>query len=49
MIVQVEQDFDIASQEYEHYNDLLKAELPEFLKMASRFIDPLFHSFYYMQ
>jgi amphiphysin len=45
----VEQDFDIASQEYEYYNDLLKTEMPEFLKMASRFIDPLFHSFYYMQ
>ena len=47
--VQVEQDFDIASGEYEHYNMMLKTELPAFLELASRFIDPLFHSFYYMQ
>ena len=47
--MQVEQDYDLASGEYEHYNNLLKGELPTFLEMASRFIDPLFHSFYYMQ
>jgi amphiphysin len=47
--VQVEQDFELASEEYEHYNNLLKTELPAFIQMATRFIDPLFHSFYYMQ
>lgn len=46
---QVEQQFEVASGEYEHYNNLLKEELPQFLEMASKFIDPLFHSFYYMQ
>lgn len=46
---QVEQDFEIASNEYEHWNNLLKQELPVFLKMAARFMDPVFHSFYYMQ
>jgi len=45
----VEQDFELASEEYEHYNNLLKTELPAFIQMATRFIDPLFHSFYYMQ
>ncbi|KAK8864497.1 hypothetical protein IAR55_001747 [Kwoniella newhampshirensis] len=48
-LFKVEQDFEIASGEYEHYNNLLKTELPTFLAMATRFIDPLFHSFYYMQ
>ncbi|WVQ72630.1 hypothetical protein IAR50_002189 [Cryptococcus sp. DSM 104548] len=48
-LFKVEQDFEIASGEYEHYNNLLKTELPQFLAMATRFIDPLFHSFYYMQ
>lgn len=47
--IQVEQQFEVASGEYEHYNNLLKEELPRFLELASRFIDPLFHSFYYMQ
>ncbi|RSH87256.1 hypothetical protein EHS25_003165 [Saitozyma podzolica] len=45
----VEQDFELAAGEYEHHNNLLKTELPTFLQMATRFIDPLFHSFYYMQ
>ncbi|ODN82003.1 hypothetical protein L202_02330 [Cryptococcus amylolentus CBS 6039] len=48
-LFKVEQDYEIASGEYEHYNNLLKTELPQFLAMATRFIDPLFHSFYYMQ
>jgi len=48
-LFKVEQDFELASGEYEHYNNLLKTELPMFLAMAVRFIDPLFHSFYYMQ
>jgi amphiphysin len=48
-LFKVEQDFELASNDYEHYNNLLKNELPTFLAMATRFIDPLFHSFYYMQ
>ncbi|RXK37065.1 hypothetical protein M231_05653 [Tremella mesenterica] len=48
-LFKVEQDFELASGEYEHYNNLLKTELPQFLVLATRFIDPLFHSFYYMQ
>ncbi|OCF33015.1 hypothetical protein I317_04269 [Kwoniella heveanensis CBS 569] len=48
-LFKVEQDFELASSDYEHYNSLLKTELPQFLALATRFIDPLFHSFYYMQ
>ena len=46
---QLEQDFEIATQEYDQLNSTLKQELPQFMVMATQFIDPLFHSFYYMQ
>ncbi len=46
---QVEQDFELASNDYEHFNNLIKQELPHFFQMATKFVDPLFHSFYYMQ
>jgi amphiphysin len=46
---QLEQDFEIATQEYDQINAALKQDLPQFMVMATQFIDPLFHSFYYMQ
>ena len=48
-LVQLEQDFEIASNEYENINTAMKQDLPRFMTLATRFIDPLFHSFYYMQ
>jgi amphiphysin len=39
----------MATQEYEAINGALKAELPQFMVLSTQFIDPLFHSFYYMQ
>lgn len=48
-LFKLEQDFDVATQEYEAINGALKHELPQFMVLATRFIDPLFHSFYYMQ
>jgi amphiphysin len=48
-LFKVEQDFEIASGEYEHYNNLLKTELPTFLQQTVHLVDPLFHSFYFMQ
>jgi amphiphysin len=47
--VQLEQDFEIASNDYENVNAAMKQDLPRFMTLATRFIDPLFHSFYYMQ
>ncbi|KAL7416882.1 putative actin-associated protein [Mrakia frigida] len=44
-----EQDFEAASAEYEHYNTILKNELPQFLRMSTQFIEPMFQSFYFMQ
>jgi amphiphysin len=48
-LFKVEQDYEAASAEYEHYNTLLQSELPPFFEYATAFITPLFHSFYYMQ
>ncbi|KAH8917367.1 BAR-domain-containing protein [Atractiella rhizophila] len=48
-LFKVEQDYEQASQEYEHHNSLLKTELPQFFSYTQAFISPLFTSFYYMQ
>lgn len=48
-LFKVEQDYETAAADYEHYNNLMKEELPRFFEMATRFMTPLFHSFYYMQ
>lgn len=45
----LEQDCEVAATDYEHHNNLLKAELPQFLALATKMITPLFYSFYYMQ
>ena len=46
---QLEQDFELASNEYEYINNALKTDLPRFMTLAAQFIDPLFNSFFYMQ
>ncbi|GJE96828.1 BAR-domain-containing protein [Phanerochaete sordida] len=48
-LFKLEQDFEIASNEYDYINTALKTDLPRFMQMATQFIDPLFHSFFYMQ
>lgn len=42
-------EVQVAQQEYDYYNDMLKAELPILFQMQADFIRPLFVSFYYMQ
>ncbi|KAG8682642.1 hypothetical protein FRC09_016632, partial [Ceratobasidium sp. 395] len=49
VMIQSEQDFEAAVNEYEMINNAMKADLPRFMVMATQFIDPLFHSFFYMQ
>lgn len=44
-----ENNVEIATQEYDYYNDMLKEELPKLFKLEADFIRPLFQSFYYMQ
>jgi len=48
-LFKLEQDFEIATNEYDYINNALKNEIPQFMVLATRFIDPLFHSFFYMQ
>ena len=48
-LFKLEQDFEIATNEYEYMNNALKQDLPRFMQLAGHFIDPLFNSFYYMQ
>jgi len=48
-LFKLEQDFEVASNDYETINTAMKTEMPRFFAQATQFIDPLFHSFYYMQ
>jgi len=48
-LFKLEQDFEIATHEYEFINTALKQDLPRFLMLSTQFIDPLFNSFFYMQ
>lgn len=45
----VENELEVATQEYDYFNDLLKDELPKLFILEREFIRPLFQSFYYMQ
>ncbi|KAF8429216.1 hypothetical protein EV426DRAFT_571078 [Tirmania nivea] len=44
-----ENNVELATQEFNTYNDLLKTELPRLFELEREFIRPLFQSFYYMQ
>ncbi|TFL06231.1 BAR-domain-containing protein [Pterulicium gracile] len=48
-LFKLEQDFELATNEYDYINSALKNDMPRFLTLTTQFIDPLFHSFYYMQ
>lgn len=44
-----ENEVEVATQEYNYFNDLMKDELPKMFALEREFIRPLFQSFYYMQ
>ncbi|KAK5115281.1 hypothetical protein LTR62_001481 [Meristemomyces frigidus] len=48
-LYKAENDVEMATQEYEIFNNLLKEELPQLFRLEKEFILPLFQSFYYMQ
>uniref|UniRef100_A0A0W0F9Y5 BAR-domain-containing protein n=1 Tax=Moniliophthora roreri TaxID=221103 RepID=A0A0W0F9Y5_MONRR len=48
-LFKLEQDFEMATNEYDYINTALKNDLPRFMQLSAQFIDPLFHSFFYMQ
>lgn len=48
-LFKLEQDYETSKADYEYFNQALKDELPRFFELATTFMTPLFHSFYYMQ
>ncbi|EKM83672.1 hypothetical protein AGABI1DRAFT_66540 [Agaricus bisporus var. burnettii JB137-S8] len=48
-LFKLEQDFELASNDYDYINTSLKQDLPRFMQLSTQFIDPLFNSFFYMQ
>jgi len=48
-IYKAENDVEVATQDFNYFNELLKSELPQLFQMEREFIKPLFQSFYYMQ
>jgi amphiphysin len=48
-LYKAESDAEQATMEFNHYNDLLKDELPKLFTLEAELIRPLFQSFYYMQ
>lgn len=40
---------EVAQQEYDYYNEMLKTQLPILFNLEAQFVQPLFVSFYYMQ
>lgn len=48
-LYRAENDVELATQEYNYFNDLMKDELPKLFALEREFIKPLFQSFYYMQ
>ncbi|CAK1356271.1 Protein hob1 [Cercospora beticola] len=48
-LYKAENNVEMATQEYEFFNNLIKEELPQLFRLEKEFILPLFQSFYYMQ
>ncbi|TFK40932.1 hypothetical protein BDQ12DRAFT_646537 [Crucibulum laeve] len=48
-LFKLEQDFEIATNEYDYISNALKQDLPRFMQLSTQFIDPLFNSLFYMQ
>lgn len=44
-----EAELQVAEEEYEYYNEMLKNELPVLFQLEAQFVQPLFVSFYFMQ
>ncbi|KDE04005.1 hypothetical protein MVLG_05507 [Microbotryum lychnidis-dioicae p1A1 Lamole] len=48
-LFKLEQDLEQATQEYEHYNGMLKNDIPHFLRLTTAFISPIFQTFYFIK
>jgi amphiphysin len=40
---------EVATQDYNYFNDMMKEELPQLFTLEAEFIRPLFQNLYYMQ
>ncbi|GMM49283.1 amphiphysin [Starmerella bacillaris] len=45
----VENDYEMAKEQFSYYDELIKNELPKLFKLESEVIEPMFQSFYFMQ
>lgn len=48
-LYKAEAEVQIAQEEYDYYNNMLKEELPVLFQLEAQFVQPLFVSFYFMQ
>lgn len=48
-VYKLEAQLDVATQDYEYLNGLLKEELPRLLQLRTQLIDPMFENFYFTQ
>lgn len=48
-IYKAEAELEVATQDFNYFNELLKDELPKFFDLERAFIQPLFTSLYYLQ
>lgn len=49
IFLQAEEHLTKATEEYEHYNELVKKELPIFFEYRAHFIEPVVSNFYHLQ
>lgn len=45
----VENDYEMAKEQFSYYDELIKNELPKLFKLEGEVIEPMFQSFYFMQ
>ncbi|CAI4057504.1 hypothetical protein SUVZ_02G5020 [Saccharomyces uvarum] len=48
-LYKAQSQMEVAQQEYDYYNELLKTQLPVLFSLEAEFVKPLFVSFYFMQ
>jgi amphiphysin len=46
---QLESQLDIATQDYEYLNGILKEDLPRIIQLRTQLVDPMFQEFYFLQ
>lgn len=47
--LKVENDYEMAKEQFSYYDEIIKSELPKLFTLESAIIQPMFQSFYFMQ